>query len=615
MSGAAAAKALRASAGAPKMATQGHNKKNKKSRGSGLLRKSRAQEIADIRHQAQKKALSSLKTAYAQFTIQEGATPTFSQPHGNREPGIYGALSASLPRGAGQGKGGDSLKAKNADAEVESTEAVAAVGSDGATKADGEATKTQHLDDDNLKSSDAPVEGSAPGAEDAIVADVSADPNGAEIALAGEASENKQGDAETLIENETNDAGDASNKDGKEGPLEEKDGAEESKNTPDGDKIMAKRSEEKKDAKMTDDSNEPAQKKKEKKQNKKRGGFMSSMMSMFNKKKKEEKKVWAAVPGALPSGKMDHQLWRELVEHFDSVVKKAELGEPIVRHPKSSGGGDRYPSAAPASTETLRTPFWAHFNLGMCCDCRGDHVGAIRQYRTALKMRPDNVGLRYRLGVLLALFQGEDESSTKNGIGAGLAEVGMQEGRDEGGDCSDDIAFQRPESDSISSEDADKNHQRRQRPHEPSESVRHLMQVIESEPNHSGALFELAAVQQDRQNYEDAIDLLRRAVKGEESVDEVLEQQFLGAPTISDAKATLAGLLSLQAYGDDASFDLRHIGQGTGAYDPDKPAKIDAGKWRMAQDLFGQLDDTRHRGDYLPPIISHVLGPAPDQLE
>ena len=386
-------------------------------------------------------------------------------------------------------------------------------------------------------------------------------------------------------------------------------GAEE-KITDDGDKKTGTK--DKKGKTKKGDFDEPAKKeemkkKKKKKKKKKGGGLLSSMMSVFTKQKKNEEKVWVAVPGALPSGKMDQQLWRDLVEHFDSVVKKAVLSEPVVRHP--IGGGDDGSSAPSAGsgdrTETLSTPFWAHFNLAMCCDCRGDHVGAIRQYRNALKMRPDNVGLRYRLGVLLALVRGEDEEQWPDNA-TEEEEVGT------GGDGNGDVGLKRPES---AAHEEEENEQRRPRRYKPSESVVHLVQVVEADPNHSGALFELAAVQQDRKNYKDAIELLRRAVKGEESVAEVLERQFLGAPTISDAKATLAGALSLQAYGNDDSFDLRHIGSETGAYDPDKPAMVDLGRWREAQDLFRQLDDAQHRGDYLPPIISHVLGPAPDQLE
>ena len=119
-----------------------------------------------------------------------------------------------------------------------------------------------------------------------------------------------------------------------------------------------------------------------------------------------------------------------------------------------------------------------------------------------------------------------------------------------------------PESDTSSWKDSGQDHN--QDVHETNESVLHLMQVVKASPTHSGALFELAAVQQDRQNYENAINLLRRAINGKESVDEVLEKEFLGAPT-PDAKATLAGALSHQSYGGDEKFALKHIGTGTGA--------------------------------------------------
>ena len=97
MSGASAAKTLRAEA-KTKMHEE-KRKKNKKAK-SLLLHKSRAQEIADIRHQAQTKALANLKTAYARFTIPEGQPLSFSQPHGIRRinlNNLSGSLSASLP--------------------------------------------------------------------------------------------------------------------------------------------------------------------------------------------------------------------------------------------------------------------------------------------------------------------------------------------------------------------------------------------------------------------------------------------------------------------------------------------------------------------------------------
>ena len=145
------------------------------------------------------------------------------------------------------------------------------------------------------------------------------------------------------------------------------------------------------------------------------------------------------------------------------------------------------------------------------------------------------------------------------------------------------------------------------------ESFRMFMNVVEEEPDHSGALFELAAVQQNRGKYHDAIALLRRAVEGKETVPEDLKDQMLGAPSISDAKAMLGVALSLESYGPDELFADHHIRNSTGAFDRDKPIETNKEQWYEAQALFKELQAGANAKVYLPPIVCHVLGPAPDE--
>ena len=88
----------------------------------------------------------------------------------------------------------------------------------------------------------------------------------------------------------------------------------------------------------------------------------------------------------------------------------------------------------------------------------------------------------------------------------------------------------------------------------------------------------------------------------------------MSAPTLPDAKAALATVLSLEWYGNDDSFATRRmLNGGSGAYDPDVPLAMDVERWDEAKRMFASLRDVRDSQLYLPPIIQHVLGEPPSR--
>lgn len=137
-------------------------KKKKKTRGSSLLRKSRAQEIADIRHQAQKKALTSLRAAYTQFAVPEDSTPSFSQRHRKLGLGLGGALSASLPSRASEEKQGEEDTQKEIldgkDIDRQGAETTAVIEGD-APPGDGVMESNKSTDSDEIKAGSSGVGG------------------------------------------------------------------------------------------------------------------------------------------------------------------------------------------------------------------------------------------------------------------------------------------------------------------------------------------------------------------------------------------------------------------------------------------------------------------------
>ena len=587
MSGAAAAKELRAKK------ARSVRKNSAKTKGSSLLRKTRAQEIADIRNRAQKKALEHLQNVYAQFPLQESSSlPSFSQAHGMK----------SLGRGAIRPPQQQAHSDHNADIIKEGRDDIQ--NSEG--KADATVKSENEMIQDDSKALDKEEnESHLDNIDSTKKLELSESTNEEKTGL-NNVSENSTDEKTTSATTIKEEQSDKSNTEADSLPTlssENDEGRSNDDKTQivDSDTMVVTedsvsvtepaetvdKEKEQGDKSVVESKIKDAEKTKEKKKKKKRKkGLMSSVMSMFSHKKKVEKKIWVAVPGALPSGKMDQQLWLELVDHFNTDIKNAK------------------------SSKTLSTPFWSHFNLAMCCDCRGDHVGAIRYYRDALSLRPDNIGLRYRLGVLLALAPAkENPLAADDYVRDSIDNTSIKQDAENISASSKQNEAEVHESDTTSVA----NVQAKRQSLAKDECVQHLMQVIEAQPRHSGALFELAAMQQDRQQYRSAIELLRHAIKGDETVEEALEKEFLGAPTISDAKATLAGALSCESYGADSLFDLKHISSESGAYDCDNPISIDKEKWQEAQNLFKTFDTDRHQLIYLPPIIDHVLGPAPDE--
>ena len=101
---------------------------------------------------------------------------------------------------------------------------------------------------------------------------------------------------------------------------------------------------------------------------------------------------------------------------------------------------------------------------------------------------------------------------------------------------------------------------------------------------------------------------------GRETVDEKLRDEYVGAPTMADAKSALATLLSLESYGKEEMFDTnKMLNGGTGVYDKDVPLVIDEKKWYHSQQLFNELQHVRDSEHYLPPIIQHVFNDPPSK--
>ena len=103
------------------------------------------------------------------------------------------------------------------------------------------------------------------------------------------------------------------------------------------------------------------------------------------------------------------------------------------------------------------------------------------------------------------------------------------------------------------------------------------MKVLQEDPTHSGALFELGSYEHTHGNYHSAISLLKKAIDGnQETVNEKTRDEYLGAPSIADAKSALATVMSLESYCPDHMFDTYRMEEGTGVYDTDVPIEIDS---------------------------------------
>jgi tetratricopeptide (TPR) repeat protein len=190
---------------------------------------------------------------------------------------------------------------------------------------------------------------------------------------------------------------------------------------------------------------------------------------MFGKKKDEKKKVWKAVPGALPSGKKDAEYWHDLVTHYNDLIQTKEEEETLEESEEAEGEEYKRRKKKVIGSSV----FWAHFNLAMAHDCRGRHESAIPHYEKALDSRPDSIGLRYRLGVLLALVR-EEEEKKKAGK------------RRRGEERVERVEREREEDDE------------KEEKEEVPASQRHFRKVVTDDPTHSGALYEIASYEQER---------------------------------------------------------------------------------------------------------------------
>ena len=319
-------------------------------------------------------------------------------------------------------------------------------------------------------------------------------------------------------------------------------------------------------------------------------GFMNRLGSMFTKKKKKEKKIWKAVPGAFASGQKDVENWNQMVAHYQTIIQDKTNHQSDNQTDSEAENEQKNENGTAAIGDEL---FWANFNMAMCLDCRGQHNEAIDYYSSASQMRPDNVGLRYRLGVLLATVR-EDDNDV------------MIEKRKEKHQQDDNRDVLNPEDeDDYDDEDEEEEEIK-------PESYNHFVKVLQEDPTHSGALFELGSYEHTHGNYHSAISLLKKAIDGnQETVNEKTRDEYLGAPSIADAKSALATVMSLESYCPDHMFDTYRMEEGTGVYDTDVPIEIDSDVWNRAKMLFEELKDVRDSKEYLPPIVQHVLGKPP----
>ena len=323
-------------------------------------------------------------------------------------------------------------------------------------------------------------------------------------------------------------------------------------------------------------------------------GFMNRLGSMFTKKKKKEKKIWKAVPGAFASGQKDVENWNQMVAHYQTIIQDKTNHQSDNQTDSEAENEQKNENGTAAIGDEL---FWANFNMAMCLDCRGQHNEAIDYYSSASQMRPDNVGLRYRLGVLLATVR-EDDNDV------------MIEKRKEKHQQDDNRDVLNPEDEDDYDEEDEEEEEIKP------ESYNHFVKVLQEDPTHSGALFELGSYEHTHGNYHSAISLLKKAIDGnQETVNEKTRDEYLGAPSIADAKSALATVMSLESYCPDHMFDTYRMEEGTGVYDTDVPIEIDSDVWNRAKMLFEELKDVRDSKEYLPPIVQHVLGNPPSDLK
>ena len=622
MSGVTAARELKKK----KMAKKKAISPKRKSHGFSFT-KSRSQEIAELRRANQVKVLEKLQQAFQHFSIPEekeatldsaviaAATAAAAAAAGGSDAALVGPPVAEAQEAEAAAEAAKKMEGKKVEEEKEGKgaagegEGAAGEGAAGEGVA-GESKAETEQNEEKVSESDA----AATIGEGGVGGETKESGNEKEEGEEG-GKEGKEGE-EAGTEGKEKEKGEG--EEGKDG--KEKDGAVEQVAGEDGETEETKDKEVSKEKEALEETTEGTTTTPGAATKKKKKGFMSSMSNMmgsiFGKKKEEKKKVWKAVPGALPSGKKDAEYWRDLVTHYNELIQKKEEEE---REVNGTTGGE-VNGAVNGAVEGKEgeekkkkdvigsSIFWAHFNLAMGYDCRGRHEDAIPHYERALNARPDSIGLRYRLGVLLSTVREHEvvEKEERRRKGKRREESDGGDGMEESMDGRVEEGGERGEGGGDTEE--------REEEKEPA-SQQHFRQVIRADPTHSGALYELASYEHEQGRYQQAMNLLRQTVEhGVETVDPLTREEYLGAPTLPDAKAALATVLSLECYGSDDSFGtIRMLNGGSGAYDPDVPLAMDEERWDEAKRMFASLRDVRDSQLYLPPIIQHVLGEPPSR--
>ena len=569
MSGAAAAKQIK------KKRKKGHHSPKKK--GFSFI-KSRTQELQDIRNASQQRALEKLQQTFKHFSIDEDEATYDITASSKTQIELNDAITAP-PSQTEDSK--EDITPKDNDIDATTTE-------NGTNE-----TKDEGTEEEKQEKGDTPEE------DDVAIKNKDND----ETKVETEQQESKEGETETdpattpptdaptdptdptaTTEETTTTEGETAEgtetKDVNETKEEE---GEDGIPTTEGNVSIIEEDDGPK-TKDVPDVQETSTDKKPKK------GFMNRLGSMFTKKKKKEKKIWKAVPGAFASGQKDVENWNQMVAHYQTIIQDKTNHQSDNQTDSEAENEQKNENGSAAIGDEL---FWANFNMAMCLDCRGQHNEAIDYYSSASQMRPDNVGLRYRLGVLLATVR-EDDNDV------------MIEKRKEKHQQDDNRDVLNPEDEDDYDEEDEEEEEIKP------ESYNHFVKVLQEDPTHSGALFELGSYEHTHGNYHSAISLLKKAIDGnQETVNEKTRDEYLGAPSIADAKSALATVMSLESYCPDHMFDTYRMEEGTGVYDTDVPIEIDSDVWNRAKVLFEELKDVRDSKEYLPPIVQHVLGNPP----
>ena len=573
MSGAAAAKQIK------KKRKKGHHSPKKK--GFSFI-KSRTQELQDIRNASQQRALEKLQQTFKHFSIDEDEATYDITASSKTQIELNDAITAP-PSQTEDSK--EDITPKDNDNDATTTE-------NGTNE-----TKDEGTEEEKQEKGDTPEE------DDVAIKNKDND----ETKVETEQQESKEGETETdpattpptdaptdptdpTATTEETKTTEGETTEGTETDVNEtKEEGDDSIPTTEGNVSII---EEDNGSKTKDvpDVQETSTDKKPKK------GFMNRLGSMFTKKKKKEKKIWKAVPGAFASGQKDVENWNQMVAHYQTIIQdKTDHQQDNQTDSKEENEQKNEQKNENGSAAIGDELFWANFNMAMCLDCRGQHNEAIDYYSSASQMRPDNVGLRYRLGVLLATVR-EDDNDV------------MIEKRKENHQQDDNRDVLNPEDEDDYDDEEDEEEEEEIKP----ESYNHFVKVLQEDPTHSGALFELGSYEHTHGNYHSAISLLKKAIDGnQETVNEKTRDEYLGAPSIADAKSALATVMSLESYCPDHMFDTYRMEEGTGVYDTDVPIEIDSDVWNRAKMLFEELKDVRDSKEYLPPIVQHVLGKPP----